>query len=697
MFNIKAGRKSVSLGICLNFTLALVLSLAAVFLINQVNNQGREQALLEAEAKAQLILDRNLAIHTYFSHTLKPKVFELTDPVRDENYFEPAWMSSTYAVREIDKIFKTLNKEEYYYKECAINARSPENEADEFEKAFIEELNADPTIGYRSLTRQLDDGYYYVTLRRGEAMEESCLRCHTTPGKAPQGLVDVYGAQRSFNRSNKDVVSAISIRVPLSAAYARADLFSRHLATLFVIVLIMIFAVQHFIHKFLILEPIIRMKNKAMDISENEELLGEEISPPTSYEFGELAAAFNTMSRKLRLHVDHLEEMVKERTWKLNRSKEEWEATFNAIPDIITIQDRDMRIVRANREAELFFHRETEGLIGQSCYEVLRGVSEPCPGCPLPSTRSDKGTYSEIIYHAEMAKTFQVSSSAMLDEKGEVQYLVHIARDITEQKKQEQLLLQMSVQQEQLNHFESLRTMAGAIAHRFNNSMAAVLGNLELILDTLPDHSAEKEMATDAMLAGKEASLVGSMMLSYVGQRPLELQIASLSDLAGGCVTELQRQSPSSCTVKCIPPPAPLLCSMDIQQIKEVITSIIMNGIESLPDDSGEVEISFGSDYFQASSFPVVFHGNGAADGRYNFCQVRDRGEGIAPENLQRIFEPFFTTKFVGRGLGLALCVGIMRGHHGAVLVESGPSTGTTVRMLLPVVEPEQEDGEPPE
>ena len=59
---------------------------------------------MEAKTKAQLILDRNLATHTYFSHTLKPKV--------------------------IDKNFKSLNNEEYYYKECSINARSPENEAD---------------------------------------------------------------------------------------------------------------------------------------------------------------------------------------------------------------------------------------------------------------------------------------------------------------------------------------------------------------------------------------------------------------------------------------------------------------------------------------------------------------------------------------------------------------------------------------
>ena len=191
----------LALGFYLNLGLSIVFSCAAIYLINGIKRQARDQALLEAENKAQLILDRNLAIHTYFSNTLKPQVFKLSDPIRPKEYFEPSWMSSTYAVREIDKNFKSLNSEHYYYKECAINARTPENEADEFEKAFIEELNSNPKLEYRSLIRNFDDDFYYVTLRRGEVLEQACLRCHSTPENAPQGLVNIYGPERSFNRS----------------------------------------------------------------------------------------------------------------------------------------------------------------------------------------------------------------------------------------------------------------------------------------------------------------------------------------------------------------------------------------------------------------------------------------------------------------------------------------------------------------
>ncbi len=363
------------------------------------------------------------------------------------------------------------------------------------------------------------------------------------------------------------------------------------------------------------------------------------------------------------------------------RAKEEWTSTFDAIADIITIQDKDMNIVRANMAAHVFFQAKYGDLNGKRCYELFTGASEPCSECPLLATLRDLDKHSITIKHEHLGKFFLVSSSAVLADNGEIQYLVHIARDITEQKKQEQL-----------KSFKSLKTMAGAIAHRFNNAMMAVQGNLEIMLMTLPDNFKEKKMASDALRAAHGASLVGSTMLSYLSQRTLRLQVSCLSDFVGECVTELKNQMGPSISLKFISPPAPLYCSMDKEQIKEVITNILINAIESLNNEAGEIEISFGSDHFEVASFPVVFQDNDTKSGMYIFCQIRDTGQGITVENLQRIFEPFFTTKFVGRGLGLALSLGVMRSHHGAILVESKPGAGTTVRILFSIMEQSQKE-----
>lgn len=94
----------------LNFILALVFAVAAAMIVFLVNYNMRKQALMEAESKARIILDLNLATHTYFSQQLKPKVFKVTDTLRSDDYFEPTWMSSTYAIREIYKLTNTFNE-----------------------------------------------------------------------------------------------------------------------------------------------------------------------------------------------------------------------------------------------------------------------------------------------------------------------------------------------------------------------------------------------------------------------------------------------------------------------------------------------------------------------------------------------------------------------------------------------------------
>lgn len=118
-------------------------AVAAASLVVAANQWMKKDALEEARIQARIILDRNLAIHAYFNKQLKPELLiDLKEKI-EKGYFEPSWMSSTYAIREINKFSKTFSQYDYYYKECAINARSPENEADKYKRAFIERLNAD--------------------------------------------------------------------------------------------------------------------------------------------------------------------------------------------------------------------------------------------------------------------------------------------------------------------------------------------------------------------------------------------------------------------------------------------------------------------------------------------------------------------------------------------------------------------------
>lgn len=240
------------LGRQFNIYVGLAYIVFAVLMVVAVNMSQRSLALEEARQKSRILLDRNLATHYYFTKELKPAVFPLAARSTDEKrYFEPTWMSSTYAVRRINDYFEQLGEgnAHYYYKECAINARSPGNEANAIERAFIEKLGGNPRLTESTAVRTIDGNRFFVVLRRGEMMEKACLRCHSVPEAAPSDLVARYGPTRSFGRKEGEVVTAISIRIPLEVAYARANELSMKLAGILLVGLMSLFGVQIFVSR----------------------------------------------------------------------------------------------------------------------------------------------------------------------------------------------------------------------------------------------------------------------------------------------------------------------------------------------------------------------------------------------------------------------------------------------------------------
>jgi len=389
---------------------------------------------------------------------------------------------------------------------------------------------------------------------------------------------------------------------------------------------------------------------------------------------------------------DHLEEQVVERTLHLKEQKEQLQAIIENIPGVVFqfyvsntgeagahyVSPKMFEIfgLEAIADSALFLQKFVQNIHEEDRKSWKDSIQEVVEK-QIPWKW--KGRYvkpsGKIIWFEGQSISTVRKNEIVFD---------GIFIDITKKIEQEAKRLETALQQEQLKKDESLKTMAGAIAHRFNNAMMAVQGNLEILTLILPADSKEYSMASDAAQAARGASQVGSMMLSYVGQQPLKIQEFSFEALVRASVSTLKSILQPSISLQFTPPDQPLYCSMDLNQIKEVMENVLTNAVESLNSNEGTLEISFGTEYYKASSFPLPFQGEKVKDGMYAFCQMKDTGHGISPENLLRIFEPFYTTRFVGRGLGLALTVGIMRAHYGAITVESAPRMGTTVRVLLP-------------
>ncbi len=373
-FSLNPGKRVVHRLVLL---IALIVTIAGMSATLLINSHLRGHAREEAREKALIILERNLATHTYFSHQLKPALLDAPTGGRRTVSFEPAWMSSTYAIREIEGYYQELTDTPYTYKECAINARNPHNEADAFESAFIRRLNSDPSLQELAEVREFNGTPFYVVLRRGEVMQKSCLRCHSTPAAAPAEMVSRHGPNRSFGRSVGEVVSAISLRIPLEAAYTEIKHLVVTLSLVFAGIMIASVGMLAYWGKRWVFTPLARIRRTAMDISSDPILLGKQIEEPVGSELAELTAAFNAMSSQLRRERDQLEARVEARTEELRCANERLQQE---------VEERKTIIARLNA----------------SLHEVktLRGILPICSFCK--KIRDDQGAWKMIeTYIAE--------------------------------------------------------------------------------------------------------------------------------------------------------------------------------------------------------------------------------------------------------------------------------------------------------
>ena len=122
----------------------------------------------------------------------------------------------------------------------------------------------------------------------------------------------------------------------------------------------------------------------------------------------------------------------------------------------------------------------------------------------------------------------------------------------------------------------------------------------------------------------------------------------------------------------------------DEGQVRQVVMNLIANAAEALENRPGTIELAAGTcTAREVPAEPLWPHAPLAAK-QYVYVEVTDPGMGIPADQLGKIFEPFFSTKFTGRGLGLPAVLGIVRGHKGAIQVETALGKGSTFRVLFP-------------
>ena len=265
------------------------------------------------------------------------------------------------------------------------------------------------------------------------------------------------------------------------------------------------------------------------------------------------------------------------------------------------------------------------------------------------------------------------------DAQGRPLRLTGVCMDVTARKRLEESLLQS-------HKMEALGTLAGGVAHDFNNILMAISGNAQLAMSDLPaDHPLQQTLATIEKASGRATNLVRQILAFSRQQAPARV-VMPLQPEVEEAVKLLHATLPARIEIRAEYAAGTPLVSADPTQVHQILMNLGANAAHAMGESSGRLELRL--EGIIISSDPA-HAAAGLSEGAYARLSFKDNGCGMDKATLARIFEPFFTTKGVGKGTGLGLSVvhGIMKNHGGAVTVYSEVGKGTIFRLYFPAAE----------
>jgi len=346
---------------------------------------------------------------------------------------------------------------------------------------------------------------------------------------------------------------------------------------------------------------------------------------------------------------------------KIRESKRSLEAIFDGIQDHLSLQAPDYKILRVNRTVAKNYKTSFQELIGRKCYEVYFQRTLPCEKCPVSITIEMKQPATSIIKIPEGNTTLQIFSYPILDEKGGVVSVIEYMKDITE----EQRLQEQLIQSEKL---AGIGILAAGVTHEINNPLSGIIGMAEIALEE-DDLFQNREYLKDILnCAHKIAEIVGGLK-SYSraakkeDQSPVDLNEVLEESLK---MVRLAIKTPSVEVIKQFQTVEKIRANMG--EIQQVLINLITNAFQAMDGKGGKLILS-------TRSFKDLVE-----------VKVIDNGMGIPPKYLNQIFDPFFTTKKIGKGTGLGLNIvyRIVTKYEGTIDVESNEQIGTTFTVKFP-------------
>jgi PAS domain S-box-containing protein len=350
---------------------------------------------------------------------------------------------------------------------------------------------------------------------------------------------------------------------------------------------------------------------------------------------------------------------------RIEQASQEWRTTFDSITDLISIHDKNNRIVRVNKTVADLLKTTPQELIGKFCHEVMRGDQECPANCPhLLALKTGKPSSIEI-FNSRLGLHLQESASPLFNEKGEITGTVLVARDVTQEKRMEEQLVMT-------DRLASIGELSSGIAHELNNPLTSVIGFSQLLMEGDVPDDIKEDLGIVHSEAQRAAAIVKNLLTFARKHAPVKelnninsviedvLRLRSYEQKVNNIEVE-NRLSPNLPEIM-----------IDHFQMQQVFLNIMVNAEFAMMEAHHKGKMVITTEKLDG----II---------RISFA---DDGPGISKENLKHIFDPFFTTKEVGKGtgLGLSICHGIVTEHCGKIYAVSEKGRGATFIVELPSI-----------
>jgi PAS domain S-box-containing protein len=409
-------------------------------------------------------------------------------------------------------------------------------------------------------------------------------------------------------------------------------------------------------------------------LSEHGSLQGRELAlrrkdGSRMYCIGSGFAIRDTFGRVVRLQgtfVDITERREMER--RLHQEQEFVRRLVASFPDMIAVLDREGRFTYVSPRVREVMGEMPHDYVGQQLGERMHPDDRPGVMQKFSELTNGQATYAQVEFRSQHAdgswRMLRVSAGPLFDAAGKINGVVASARDITEQKHSEQQLTQKE-------KWASMGQMMAGVAHELNNPLTAILGVGELLRERAADDRTQRQVEIVLQQARRAASIIQNLLVlsrpAAAGRGKLRVE-----DLVKRAV-EAHKASLAQKNIE-----VTLECADGLPEIEgnprllgQVFSNLIENAEQAIASvrDHGTLQI-------------WLRHADGKVSATFH-----DDGPGIPSDKQARIFDPFFTTKRPGggTGLGLTICLALVKEHGGTIDVESLPGSGATFLVTLPV------------